>query len=447
MHLLLSLLLLLTLPTAAFNTFRSFSQQSGRAAFQGKQLMGWKQDESGSYAWVDNDDDDESFPSSISTTTAPSGKPNPLPPGRLRPKQSLGQNYLQDGNTIDKIVEAFDKDLRWGFSGWVDDNDKSVSQKKHLIELGPGLGSLTTPLVRKYGTSRFSCIEIDSRAVELLREKHPVEEGLRIIENDVLKVDYAKYLEENDDVECLSIVGNLPYYITSQILFAICDANHVDASGGDGDGDVDAPATIDTSTVTMQYEVALRLVAPVGSGKDRGILSVVFELYADSSGGQQSPRIHFKIPPTVFYPVPKVTSALVGIKFCNQRELLGRLAGVKASNFRTVVTTAFGQRRKTVRNSLKELIRSLCDGDEEKMKNILDCTSASEDVEIVANRKIEGNEFALGQALPADWAKRRPEEFTAAEFVELTRLIFGGLSTDTSDTLAKKVWRKKKHGD
>merc|ERR1712127_721355 len=135
----------------------------------------------------------------------------------------------------------------------------------------------------------------------MLSERHP---NLRVRYEDVLQTDYPQLAE--DEGGPLSVIGNLPYYITSQILFALADASHF--------------GTVRSATVTMQWEVAQRIIAPVKC-KDYGILSVVFQLYADCT-------LHFKIPPTVFYPQPKVHSALVGIRFVGPEVLRHRLAGV-----------------------------------------------------------------------------------------------------------------------
>ena len=128
-------------------------------------------------------------------------------------------------------------------------------------------------------------VEIDGRAVELLEETYPA--PFTVLHSDVLAVDYTKLAAARGGR--LSVIGNLPYYITSQILFCLCDHH----------------ASVGRAVVTMQHEVALRLVAKPRT-KDYGILSVVFQLYA-------SPKIAFKIPHTAFYPQPKVTSALVAI--------------------------------------------------------------------------------------------------------------------------------------
>ena len=110
-----------------------------------------------------------------------------------------------------------------------------------------------------FGTDVLQCIEIDPRSIELLGQKHPT---LRVSHMDVLQVDYPDMAKEEGGP--LSIIGNLPYYITSQILFALADASHFNA--------------VRSATVTMQYEVGQRIVAKT-STKDYGILSVVYRIF------------------------------------------------------------------------------------------------------------------------------------------------------------------------
>ncbi|GMH59012.1 hypothetical protein TrRE_jg2422, partial [Triparma retinervis] len=207
----------------------------------------------------------------------------------FKPKQSLGQNFLTDSNTITRIINAFHSDAT-RYSPSVDG----------LVELGPGPGALTQVLIERYGTEEFRCIEIDQRAVEVLNERHPT---LDVVHSDVLQVDYPAMRSSLSPLSPLAVIGNLPYYITSQILFALADASH--------------STSVRSATVTMQLEVGQRLVA-VTSTKSYGILSVAFQIYADA-------RLHFKIPNTVFYPKPKVTSCLVGMNFVGEEELRARL--------------------------------------------------------------------------------------------------------------------------
>mmetsp|Transcript_52914 Transcript_52914/g.158405 ORF Transcript_52914/g.158405 Transcript_52914/m.158405 type:complete len:186 (+) Transcript_52914:780-1337(+) len=178
-------------------------------------------------------------------------------------------------------------------------------------------------------------------------------------------------------------------------------------------------------------------------GQDYGILSVVFQLYADCN-------VHFKIPPTVFYPQPKVDSALIGLRFIGPNALRQRLCGVLPTNLRRVLNNAYQQRRKTVRNSLKKLALELCGGDKERAKALLDSPPLPLP-KAVAKAREEGDEFALAQELPANWMTKRPEELTPGQFVELTRLFFGPAQEPDGEEVAmgplgKKVWRKMKHG-
>lgn len=286
--------------------------------------------------------------------------------------------------------------------------------------MGPGPGALTGTLVELFGQDTLRCIEIDIRAVEMLHDQFP---DLRVSLQDVLQVDYPSMA--NEEGGPLSVIGNLPYYITSQILFALADASHLGA--------------VRSATVTMQWEVAQRIVASVRC-KDYGILSVVFQLYADCN-------VHFKIPPTVFYPQPKVDSALVGIRFVGPQVLRQRLAGVDPKRLRTVLNTIYRQRRKTIRNSIKKLV--IQHHGPEKAKLILDGPPYPLP-STVLQRQQQKDAFALSQNLPSDWAKMRPEELNPAQSIELTRLVFGpdchDEHTSNSSPLGTKVWRKLKHG-
>jgi len=383
-------------------------------------LQGWIQDKEGEWQW---EEDDESFQAvqTITATATPT-----LPSGSFRPKQSLGQNYLRDGNTVAKIVRAFVTDATETLARRSNNGDHAAEvQQRPLraIELGPGAGALTDVLIPTIGASNLKCIEIDGRSVELLSAKHP---KLEIYHQDVLQADYNSLAKESFNNELgagpLSIIGNLPYYITSQILFALADASHSDS--------------IRSATVTMQWEVGSRLIAPTKC-KDYGILTVVFQLYADC-------KIHFKIPPTVFYPKPKVDSALVGLHFVGPERLRRRLVGVRPENLRTVVNAVFQKRRKTVRNGLKKLAMNVF-GDDDKVKQFLE----SEPLplpKVVLEDRDAGDEFALAQELPLDWTSKRPEELSPGQFIELTRLLYGADEDWETSSLKSKVWRKMNHG-
>mmetsp|Transcript_19373 Transcript_19373/g.33239 ORF Transcript_19373/g.33239 Transcript_19373/m.33239 type:complete len:454 (+) Transcript_19373:142-1503(+) len=391
-------------------------------------LSGWVQGSDGEWAW---EEDDPTSAAAIATTAALTAdaidaQATPtLPGGTFKPKQSLGQNFLRDGNTVAKIVKAFVNDatstLGVNANEEEDENEDYLKQTDlRAVELGPGAGALTDVLLPALGANNLQCIEIDPRSVELLGDKHP---ALRVHHQDVLQADYPALAESEGGP--LSIIGNLPYYITSQILFALADASHTDS--------------VRSATVTMQYEVGERIVAKTRT-KAYGILSVVFQLYADCN-------IHFKIPPTVFYPQPKVDSALIGLHFLGPSRLRERLAGVNPTNLRSVVTSTFQQRRKTVRNGLKPLALTVFGGDKEKVQEFLNGSPCPLPPSVVEAQKA-GDAFALAQELPADWAKKRPEELTAGQFVEITRMLYGpadGVDGGESQ-LGNKVWRKLKHG-
>lgn len=216
---------------------------------------------------------------------------------RMRPKKSLGQHFLNDRNIIHKIADAI-----------------PAGKDDLVIEIGPGTGNMTTILMERY--SQFKAVEIDQRAVALLQEEYP---ALDVIHADILKIDWEELLGDHDRVH---IVGNLPYNVTSQILFTLLDQRKRLAS----------------ATIMMQREVAKRLVAVPGT-KDYGILSVQVQLMS-------SPKILFDVSPRVFTPPPKVVSSVVGLQFdmppleCRDK------------NLKTVVRTAFQQRRKKLSNSL-----------------------------------------------------------------------------------------------
>lgn len=197
---------------------------------------GWVQGRDGEWEWQEDDPNYVAVAPAVTTIdTAASATPQ-LPSGKLKPKQSLGQNFLKDPNTVAKIIRAFHNDA-------TRDGRLLSSSNSSIIELGPGAGALTDRLVQNYGCDLLQCIEIDPRAVEILQERYP---DLTIHHEDVLQVNYPEMAKKEGHP--LVVIGNLPYYITSQILFALADASHFGA--------------VQSATVTMQWEVAQRMVAP-----------------------------------------------------------------------------------------------------------------------------------------------------------------------------------------
>ncbi len=225
----------------------------------------------------------------------------------ITPKKSLGQNFLIDRNIAARIVREFDP------------NPDDI-----IVEIGPGEGALTGLLVES--GCRMIAVELDPRAAERIRDLY----GTRIdvIEDDFLKLDLGE-LAMRYGTNRLRVIGNIPYYITSPILFHLIDHRRVI-------GDV---------MMMMQREVANRLIAPIRT-KDYGILSVMVQTYAVAQ------RL-FDVGPRCFYPAPNVTSAVVRLRF---RDIDG-IVGIEKQH-RQIVRAAFSQRRKTLRNSLAQLLNT-----------------------------------------------------------------------------------------
>ncbi|GJQ11757.1 hypothetical protein GpartN1_g3548.t1 [Galdieria partita] len=261
----------------------------------------------------------------------------------LLAKQSLGQNFLYDDNYVQKICSQVDFDVENG--------------GKRVIEVGPGLGALTRVLHERY--PNMTTIEIDTRAVDHLHSKFP---QLRVIHQDVLRTDWKALAESLGGP--LAIVGNLPYNITTPILFSLIkNCSH-----------------IDHAILTMQLEVALRITAKPRS-KDFGVLSVFSQLHS-------RPSLLFHLPPSVFRPIPEVTSALVRLDF-QPKKALELFKHVSMEELTQVVRTAFQQRRKRMSNSMKSLTDR------------------------------------LQKELPEDMKGRRAEELKPEDFVQLTEYLFG----------------------
>lgn len=221
----------------------------------------------------------------------------------VRPKKALGQHFLTDLNVARRIADTID-----GFTDL------------HIVEVGPGMGVLTQFLVEK--GCDLTVVEIDTESVAWLKANMPALDG-HILEADFLRLD----LGEQFNGRKMCVIGNYPYNISSQIFFHILQwRNLVVCCSG-----------------MLQKEVAERLAAPPGT-KARGILSVLLQAWYDV-------EYLFTVDEHVFNPPPKVKSGVVKLTRNNVDTL-----GCDETLFRTVVKTTFGQRRKTLRNSLKGLL-------------------------------------------------------------------------------------------
>ncbi len=228
----------------------------------------------------------------------------------VRPKKALGQHFLTDMGIASRIADTLD-DYR-GLP---------------VLEIGPGTGVLTRFLLQKHKPSDLTLAEIDTESVAWLKSHLPQPQP-RIIEGDFLQMTDTEAIP-GDEKFC--VIGNYPYNISSQIFFKVLDwRDRVTCCSG-----------------MLQREVAQRLAAPPGT-KDRGILSVLLQAWYDV-------EYLFTVSEHVFNPPPKVKSGVIRMVRNGVSDL-----GVDERAFRTVVKTAFGMRRKTLRNSIKSLLPPGC---------------------------------------------------------------------------------------
>lgn len=253
---------------------------------------------------------------------------------RVKPKKALGQHFLTDLSVAERIASTMD-----------------VAPDLPLLEIGPGMGVLTQFLLEK--GRDLKVIEIDRESVEYLEREFPALDG-RIIEGDFLRLDLAEVFGGRQ----FGVIGNYPYNISSQIFFKILDNKDL----------------VPVCSGMLQREVAERLAAREGT-KARGILSVLLQAWYDI-------EYLFTVSEHVFNPPPKVKSGVIIMKRNDVRTL-----GCDEALFKTVVKTTFGQRRKTLRNSLRGLLPAGADLPDSAMMGL------------------------------------RPEQLSVAQFIELTNLV------------------------
>lgn len=223
----------------------------------------------------------------------------------VKAKKSLGQHFLTDLNIARRIAET------------ISEPELPESAKQYgslpVMEIGPGMGMLTRFLIE--GNRDVTAIELDSESVEYLHREMP---DLRVIEGDFLKMNLNEIIPGQ-----MALIGNYPYNISSQIFFKVLDYKE----------------KIPVVAGMLQKEVAERICAKPG-GKVYGILSVLLQAWYDC-------EYLFNVSPGVFSPPPKVMSGVLRLTRNSRTDL-----GVDEKVFKNVVKTSFGQRRKTLRNSL-----------------------------------------------------------------------------------------------
>ncbi|MCK9504795.1 MAG: 16S rRNA (adenine(1518)-N(6)/adenine(1519)-N(6))-dimethyltransferase RsmA [Porticoccaceae bacterium] len=218
-------------------------------------------------------------------------------------RKRFGQNFLVDPHVIDKIVSTI-----------------KPSVTDNIVEIGPGQGAITAPLLARAG--KLQAVEVDRDLARLLREKFAANSGFVLHEGDALTFDFAALAQGGK----LRVVGNLPYNISTPLIFHL----------------LNVAVHIKDMHFMLQKEVVDRMAAEPGN-KIYGRLSVIVQYYCQVMSV-------FDVPPSAFRPAPKVDSAIV--------RLIPRqhpIALDSPSFFQTLLRTAFQQRRKTLRNALKQL--------------------------------------------------------------------------------------------
>ncbi len=228
----------------------------------------------------------------------------PYPKARKR----FGQNFLQDQSVIDDIIAAI-----------------APQRGQHIVEIGPGRAALTAPLLQN--SDQLDVIELDRDLVPLLQMQFSAYNNLTIHQADALSFDYRALVNEQ---EKLRIVGNLPYNITTPLLFHLLAQSDC----------------IEDMCFMLQREVVERICAQPGT-KQYGRLSIMVQYQCQA-------ELVFLVPAEAFYPVPKVESAIL---YLNPYPESGYISGnVDVEALGKIVTQAFSQRRKTIANTLKRIV-------------------------------------------------------------------------------------------
>lgn len=221
-------------------------------------------------------------------------------------QKKYGQNFLIDGNILDKIIDSAE-----------------ITREDCVIEIGPGIGTMTQYLAE--AAREVIAVEIDKSLIPILEDTLSPYENVTVINEDILKVDINKLALERNQGKPIKVVANLPYYITTPIIMGLFESK----------------VPLDSITIMVQKEVADRMQVGPGT-KDYGALSLAVQYYA-------KPEIVVNVPPSCFMPQPKVGSAVIRLtKYIE--------SPVKVENEKflfQVIRASFNQRRKTLVNGLQ----------------------------------------------------------------------------------------------
>lgn len=261
--------------------------------------------------------------------------------------KNYGQNFLVDETALETIVET-----------------SNISKEDLVIEIGPGLGTLTSLLLENSG--KVICIELDKKMIQILNDRFKIYNNFELINDDVLKVDLHELIKENSNFKSVKIVANLPYYITTPIIMKLLESK----------------LEISSITVMVQKEVAKRLTDEPGTGKEIGAITYNIHYFSN-------PKYILDVNKECFLPSPKVDSAIIYLELLKDPK-------VKVLNeelFFRIIKASFMQKRKTLLNSL-------------------------------TNAKIESKEFLEKMLLDLNIdLKIRAEKLTLQNFADITNYI------------------------
>ena len=258
--------------------------------------------------------------------------------------KSLGQNFLIDDDIVENIVKS-----------------AKIEKEDLVIEIGPGLGTLTNELLKYAG--KVICVELDKKMIQILEDRFRLFDNIEIINDDILKIDLNKIIEESK-MKHTKIVANLPYYITTPIIMKLLEEK----------------ANFESITVMVQKEVAERLCAKTGT-REAGAITYGVEYYSKAEK-------LFLVPRNSFIPAPNVDSEVINLRIKKEK-----VENVKdEEKLFKIIKYAFMQRRKTLINAFQN-----AGIDKEKTKEILN--------------KLELDEKVRGEAL------------TLKDFINISNLI------------------------
>ncbi len=221
-------------------------------------------------------------------------------------QKRFGQNFLIDTHVLDKIITS-----------------ANITKEDFVLEIGPGIGTMTQYLCEAAGG--VAAVEIDKALIPILKETLGEYDNVSIINEDILKLNLNKLVEEKNGGRPIKVVANLPYYITTPIIMALFEKN----------------VPMESITIMVQKEVADRMQVGPGT-KDYGALSLVVQYYA-------KPEIVANVPPNCFMPRPKVGSAVIRLT----RHKLPPIDVADSAFMFRLIRASFNQRRKTLVNALK----------------------------------------------------------------------------------------------